>query len=108
MQLPNYLRTYRKRSGLSQREVGFLLGARYGTHVSRYERFTRLPPLPSAIALGLVFHAPLNVLFAGTLRAAEQDTVRRIARLIRRLEAAAPSRVRDTKLAALRSAIDHK
>ncbi len=107
MQLPNYLRTYRKRSGLSQREVGFLLGARFGTHVSRYERFTRIPPLPSAVALGVVFHAPLDTLFAGTVRAAEQDTARRIARLIRRLEAAEPSRVRDRKLAALRSVTEH-
>ena len=43
--LENYLRTYRKRSNLSQDEVAFLLGCRGGTKVSRYERHARKPNL---------------------------------------------------------------
>ena len=40
--LENYLRTYRRRAGLSQDEMAFLLGTKSGTKVSRYEH--RLVP----------------------------------------------------------------
>lgn len=104
MRLPNYLRTYRKRSGLSQREVATLVGVSHGAQISRYERFTRIPPLPQAVALGVIFHVPVDTLFVGTIRTAEQDTARRLGRLVARLEAAAPSPARDRKLAVLRAA----
>ena len=42
--LENYLRTYRKRSGLTQREVAFLVGCRNGAQVSRYERRREAAP----------------------------------------------------------------
>ena len=41
--LHNYLRTYRKRAGLSQAEVAFLLGCHSGAKVSRYEHAARRP-----------------------------------------------------------------
>lgn len=104
MRLPNYLLTYRKRSGLSQREIGYLLGARYGTQVSRYERFTRIPPLPTAIALCVIYRQPLDALFTGTIRTAEQDTDRRVAQLVRHLDRMPQTAARDRKLAALRAA----
>ena len=48
--LQNYLRTYRKRSGLSQDEVAFLLGCQTGAKVSRYEPFARKPSLETLFA----------------------------------------------------------
>jgi|SRR6266576_4678451 len=56
--LENYLRTYRKQSGLSQDEVAFLLGCQTGTKVSRYERFARKPSLETLFAYEVVFGAP--------------------------------------------------
>ena len=47
--LPIYLRTYRKRGCLTQGELGFLLGSRSGTKISRYERLARTPTLKTAI-----------------------------------------------------------
>ena len=63
--LDNYLRTYRKQSGLSQPEVAFLLGGDTGTQISRYERRRRLPPLRAALACQAVFGVPVADLFAG-------------------------------------------
>ncbi len=40
-----YLRTYRKRSGLTQSEVARLLGLESGQLISRYERLDRSPNL---------------------------------------------------------------
>src|SRR5437879_2031593 len=56
--LENYLRTYRKRSGLTQREVAFLVGCRNGAQVSRYEKRRRLPPLRTALACEAAFGVP--------------------------------------------------
>src|SRR5881227_3237850 len=48
--LPNYIRTYRKRSCLTQDEVAFLLGSKSGASVSRHERFKQTPDLQTLLA----------------------------------------------------------
>ena len=64
--LHNYLRTHRKRTGLSQREVAFLVSAsRGGAHVSRHEKRHRLPPLRTALAYESLYGIPVAKLFAG-------------------------------------------
>jgi DNA-binding XRE family transcriptional regulator len=63
--LGNYLRTHRKRSGLSQRELGLVLGYRDDGVVSRHERSRTTPPLVTAIAYGVVFRVPVADLFPG-------------------------------------------
>jgi len=64
--LANYLRAYRKRSGLSQSEVAYLLGCKNGNQVSRYERRTHMPPLRTALAFQAALGTPLSELYAGT------------------------------------------
>lgn len=67
--LPNYLRTYRKKLGLSQREMAILLGEtsgkRTGNTLGRYENGSRLPGLESALGLELILGVPVRELFAG-------------------------------------------
>ncbi len=63
--LENYLKSYKKRSGLTQREVAFLLGCDNGAQVSRYEKRRRVPPLGTALACEAVFGVPVAMLFAG-------------------------------------------
>jgi transcriptional regulator with XRE-family HTH domain len=63
--LPNYLKTFRKRSGLSQEEVAFLLGTLNGEKVCRHERFAREPSLRSALAYMIIFQSQGSELFAG-------------------------------------------
>ncbi|MGH9498164.1 MAG: helix-turn-helix transcriptional regulator [Terriglobales bacterium] len=85
--LANYLRAYRKRSGLTQREVALLLGCRDGGQVSRYEKQHYLPPLRTALACGVIFRVPLTQLFAGIQAGIVKEIADRIVNLRLELEA---------------------
>lgn len=99
--LPNYLRTYRKRSGFSQREIAMLLGTRDGSKVSHYERFLREPGLRNALACEIIFDIPVRELFAGVFEAAERDVRRRARLLAERLKRRRDDRRLDSKLGTL-------
>ncbi len=96
--LTNYLRTFRKRSHLSQDEVAFLLGGGSGCKVSRYERFTRVPNLQTAMAFEVVYGIPIKELFAGIFQKVEGQTLRRARLLASRLTKNDPSRLRVIRL----------
>ena len=99
--LDNYLRTYRKRSGLSQKEMAFLLGCREESKVSRYERRVRLPNLQTALAYRVLFGIPVDDLFAGILDKVEKVTLRRAQLLALKLNQCAPTPLTIRKLARL-------
>src|SRR2546427_6874983 len=101
--LQNYLRTYRKRSGLSQDEVAFLLGCQSGTKVSRYERFSRKPSLETLFAYETVFGAPARELFAGAYQKVEKKTLNRAQFLARKVSRATPSPMATRKLQILKA-----
>jgi transcriptional regulator with XRE-family HTH domain len=75
--LPNYLRTHRKRAGLSQDEVAFLMGCESGAKVSRYEMNRRQLPVETVFAYEAVFGVPARELLAGVYDEAEQTTRKR-------------------------------
>jgi DNA-binding XRE family transcriptional regulator len=76
----NYLRTHRKQAGLSQREVGHLLGYKNQWQVSRHERGRSSPSLLTALAYEAIFRAPVSSLFARTqARAARSVEVKLVA-----------------------------
>jgi transcriptional regulator with XRE-family HTH domain len=83
--LPNYIRTYRKRSCLTQQEVAFLLGSRSGAGISRHERFKQTPDLQTLLAYEMLFRTPLRSLFIGTHEKVEKKLLHRIRLLIRKL-----------------------
>src|SRR5712691_6823475 len=85
--LENYLRAYRKRSGLTQREVAFLLGCENGAQVSRYEKRRRVPPLRTALACEAVFGVPVAELFGGMSDNVSKAIAKRIMGLRSRLQA---------------------
>jgi transcriptional regulator with XRE-family HTH domain len=101
--LQNYLRTYRKRTGLSQDEVAFLLGSQSGTKVSRYERFARQPNLETVLAYELVFSTSAQKLIAGAFQRVERNTLNRAQLLARKLSRATPDRRATRKLEILRA-----
>jgi len=92
----NYLRTYRKRSGLTQGEVAFLLGCKDAGQISRYERRHRLPTLRTALACASILRVPLATLFAGVQAEVDREASRRVAKLRLDLEAK-PSQGRHAK-----------
>ena len=74
--LTTYLRMYRRRTGLSQEDVSYLLGLVCGTNVSRHEVGGRIPVLETALAYEVIFQASIRDLYEGDFR--------RVGRLIRR------------------------
>jgi transcriptional regulator with XRE-family HTH domain len=85
-QLPNYLRSHRKRLALSQEDVAFLLGTQSGAKMCRYERFVREPSLEVALAFAVIFGKPSEEIFAGTIRKIERQVAARAKALGYRLE----------------------
>ncbi len=90
--------THRKRSGLTQGEVAFLLGARHKTKVSDYEQHTRRPMLETALAYEAMFGVPVRELFAGMFDEVESTTHRRAQILARKLSTASRTRLTARKL----------
>lgn len=86
--LTHYLLTHRKRAGLSQRELAFLLGSKSGTKVSRHEQALREPSLRSALGYAAVYRVPVEDLFPGLAQAAEMKVIGRKQVLLRKLRGA--------------------
>jgi DNA-binding XRE family transcriptional regulator len=98
--LQNYLRTYRRRSFLSQDEVAFLLGVVTGTRVTRYEGAQRTPKMETALGYEVLFDVPVRELFARETQKVETIIRQRLPELIRHVEENGGS---EQKLAYLRS-----
>jgi len=101
--LENYLKTYRKHSGLTQDEIAFLLGHKNGTKISRFERFTRKPDLQTALAYQLIFGTPAEVIFPGIYQNVERQIINRAHLLSRKLCKTQHNPVVDYKLKVLHS-----
>jgi DNA-binding XRE family transcriptional regulator len=69
----NYLKTHRKRSGLSQKEMGKLLGYKDKGQISRHERSESSPPLTTALAYEVIFRVPVSTIFVGTHGSISRD-----------------------------------
>jgi len=83
--LVNYLRPQRKRAGLSQKEIAFLLGYTSPDAVSKHELFESVPPLIMAFGYQAIFRVPLSELFAGLREAVEASIERQFADFERQL-----------------------
>ncbi len=70
--LPCYLKTYRRRAGLTQKELAILLGIGDDTTVSKLERRKREPSLKIAFGCQILFGVPADRIFPGLL--AQIDT----------------------------------
>ena len=60
----NRLWLARKRRGLRQKQVAFLLNHHTVDQISRYEKGLRVPTLETALRLEIVYQTPLRLLFA--------------------------------------------
>lgn len=104
--LPHYLRTHRRRSGLTQAELASLLGASAGTKISRYESFARFPSVVTVLAYEIIFNQPVSELFAGVYDDVLRDVRGRAAQLAETLSAGPADIQTNRKLALLRNIID--
>lgn len=71
--LASYLSSHRKRSGLSQKELGTLLGYPDEGPVSRHERRRSIPPLRIALGYQALFHIPVAELFPSAYEAMQES-----------------------------------
>jgi DNA-binding XRE family transcriptional regulator len=75
--LPNYLRAYRKNSGLTQAEAAYVVGINR-SDLWHYETGRREPSLRVVIALQVLYRIPIWKLFAGVYQAGVWATKRRL------------------------------
>jgi transcriptional regulator with XRE-family HTH domain len=75
--LTNYLRAYRKSSGLTQAEAAFVVGINR-SDLWHYETDRREPSLRVVIALQVLYRIPIWKLFAGVYQAGVAATKRRL------------------------------
>lgn len=79
------LRSHRKRSGLTQKEVAFLLGGKKHSTISRYEAGERRPDLRTALAYCWLFDRELDELFPGVREEAHREVEERAKHLTREI-----------------------
>jgi transcriptional regulator with XRE-family HTH domain len=103
--LLNYLVTHRKRSGLTQRNIAYILDCESDSKISEYERFRRTPSLETALACEVIFGVPIRQLFAGVSDCVEKKIRRRMQLLANKLNEIEPVRPADRQRTALASAI---
>jgi transcriptional regulator with XRE-family HTH domain len=101
----SYLRTYRKRGGLTQDEMAFLLGWQSGTIISRFECLARHPNLETALACQVVLGVPAHELFPGIFAEVENIVTERARLLSGRLVAQRERRFKQRQKLATLSAI---
>jgi len=77
----NRLWTARKRRGLEQKQVAYLLNHNTSDQVSRYELGTRIPTLEMALLLEIIYGAPLRVLYRDLYEQLQTQLRERLQRL---------------------------
>ena len=100
--LETYLRTYRRQAGFSQKEIAYLLGWHSASKISRFEHCRITPNLQTAFSCEVIFHVPVQQLFAGVFLKVEQKTNRRAQLLLRRMKETHPETLTPEKLKLLK------
>ena len=103
--LPNYLRTHRKRDGLSQGDIAYLLGGHDSARVSRYEHSHGVPSFHVSVMLIVIFRIPIRDLFAGEYLKVEELVIDRARTLAARLTTQHQDQSVQRRLAALKRII---
>lgn len=84
--LYNQTKTSRKKAGLSQDDVAFLLGKESGSYVSRVEQNKITPDLFTALSYQILFDIQVHQMFAGIYTEIQPILITRIAKLTNILE----------------------
>jgi len=69
--IANYLRSHRRKSGLSQRELAQIVGFFTGVQVSKHERSVVIPALLIAVGYEVIFRVSIAELFPGLYQSVE-------------------------------------
>ncbi len=69
----NYLWTYRKKMGLSQKRVAHFLGLNGPNDISRWEHGVKVPNLVNLLKLEIVYRVPVAFLFGDLYRRLKEE-----------------------------------
>jgi transcriptional regulator with XRE-family HTH domain len=105
--LDNYLRAYRKKSGLSQAEMAYLVGCKSRAQISQYERRNSVPTLPTALALQVALDVPVAELYAGKYDSISKQVRERAERLAVELREKKPKRGKSLIVYRLQWLVEH-
>lgn len=83
--LSTYLRTYRLRAGLTQRDVSFLLSIKSGSTISKIEKDYRIPNVIILLSYCVLFRALPYDLVPGLLINVQNNIIQRAQLLIEQL-----------------------
>ena len=100
-QMHSYIRTYRRRLGLTQDDLAVLLELASASAVSRHECGRQLPLLETALGYERILSASLRDLFEHTACTVDERIARRSAVRLEEVRAEPVSRVRDFRLCTL-------
>jgi transcriptional regulator with XRE-family HTH domain len=75
------LRTLRKRSGLSQKDLAHILGFYSAVAISRHERSDSVPDLLTALGYEAIFRVPISELFPGMYQTVAVGIEERLAKM---------------------------
>lgn len=84
--LENYLRTYRRKAGLTQKELAHLMGAETHAYISRHERGVRMPDIRTIFAYARIFRVRPEKLFPALAERISADVASRAAALLEEIE----------------------
>src|SRR5689334_22501129 len=79
--IASYLRTHRKKSGLTLDEVATIMGHKNVSRISRHERGITVPSLAVALHYGALFQVSVSELFPAIYEAAMKTIDARLAEL---------------------------
>lgn len=82
----NYLRSHRRMSGLTQRELASIVGFLTRFQIARHEESRAVPVFLVAISYEIVFRAPISELFPGLYRSVEARIEEQLAQLEQALQ----------------------
>ena len=80
-EVANYLRSHRRKSGLSQRELANIVGYVTQAPVSEHERSVTIPALLIAMSYEVVFRVPLSELFPALYATVEANIEEQLTRI---------------------------
>ena len=103
--LLNYLKMYRKRSGLTQIELAFLSECRDKSAIYLYEKSQRFPKIRILLAYEAIFGISTGQLFAGIFEEVQDETKERAKLLLEQLRKQSPDRAIERKMEFLRTII---
>ena len=97
----NYLRAFRKRTAITQTDIGFLLNQPDTISICRYEQGERKPPMEMILLYHLLFDVPVHTLFEIQKDNLNEDVIMRLEQLINNLKLREPSQRVNSRIAFL-------